>query len=182
VTALSYKAMDTIAVYALMIGSIWTIFLFINLLPYLTQIRERICLLAAFHLTYPYLIHRHRFLGPWNRANCLLQVLYLATNVLCLGFQASSIYESGSRAGTLALLNILPSFIGPNLSFSADIFGISLRTYQKLHYLTGITSVLLICFHILIAFFHHDSFSFSVWKDRYGFVVCVSTKAMIMTN
>jgi hypothetical protein len=63
--------------------------IFLSLAPF--KIRHRIRqFLEAFslwmkkHFVYPQCLCRHRYLGPWRRADVLLQSVYFAMNVFCL--------------------------------------------------------------------------------------------------
>ena len=128
--------------YATAIGSIVIIFVLANFLPRITRLVKHISLLISRHLTYPYLLHRHIFLGPWSRADVLVQLIYIAANIICLifkvstmsksnlpTFQVSTILESSLQAGTLSLINMIPVFAGPHLGFLADLLGLSISTY-----------------------------------------------------
>ncbi|KAH6706214.1 hypothetical protein BKA61DRAFT_436840, partial [Leptodontidium sp. MPI-SDFR-AT-0119] len=93
------------------------------------------------HLTYPYLLHRHQSLGPWSRAQVLVQLIYMTANVSCLSFENVfglrfgflNITKAGLRAGTMSLVNMIPLFAGPHLSFLAGYLGASLITVQRVH-------------------------------------------------
>jgi len=90
---------------------------------------------VAKHLTYPFIVRRHRLLGPWSRADVLLQLIYFTINMFCMTFRVTSVKEAGARAGTM--INMAPPFFGFHLSFLADILGISLSNYRRIHRMTG---------------------------------------------
>jgi hypothetical protein len=127
--------MDINQYYATAAGGIVIIFVLVNFLPHITRLAKHISLLISKHYTYPYLLHRHRFLGPWSRADVLVQLIYIAANIICLifivsksGFQVSTILESGLQAGSLSLINMVLVFAGPYLGFLADLLGLLLKS------------------------------------------------------
>ena len=136
--------MDTIQIYAIAAGGTLSIFALINLLPILVPLVTRISFLAK-HLKYPYLLHRHRILGPWSPAGVMVQLAYLAVNLLCIlvvklswsGLRVSSFSNAGRRAGTLAEVNKIPLLAGPYLAFLADRLGLSLKTIRSVHWSAG---------------------------------------------
>jgi hypothetical protein len=91
----------------------------------LSKIRYRIRqFLEAFLLwtnkrfVYPLLLSHHRYLGPWSRANALLQSIYLVVTIFCLRYKVSSISKAGLRAANLSLINLVRSFLALLLTFS----------------------------------------------------------------
>lgn len=69
-------------------------------------------------------------------------------------FRVTSVKDAGARAGTLAMINMAPPFFGFYLSFLADVLGISLSNYRRIHRMTGWMSFLLDLIHVLAAI--HD--------------------------
>ena len=110
------RSMDVPQIYATAAGGFFLVFILVNFLS--RTVRERIALFTSKHLTYPYFLHRHRFLGPWTRSAILVQLIYIALNAFCLGFRASTLSKAGLRAGNLSLANMIPLFAGPYLSSS----------------------------------------------------------------
>lgn len=54
--------MNVPQIYATAADGLFLVFVLVNLLS--RGVRERIALFMFKHLTYPYLLHRHRLLGP----------------------------------------------------------------------------------------------------------------------
>ncbi|KFY21433.1 hypothetical protein V493_07417 [Pseudogymnoascus sp. VKM F-4281 (FW-2241)] len=104
------------------------------------------------YLTYPYYIHRHQFLGPWTRADIIIYLVYIAANSLCLVFQrpVPTIMQAGLRAGNLSLINLIPLFLGPHISFLADIFGVPLTAFRAVHRSAGLMSCAMVIFHAVV--------------------------------
>ena len=154
--------MDITVVYAIILCGFLLTLLLVNLFPaaisptfstplYLKQ--------ALRYLRYPYIVHRHRFLGPWTLADVLLQVIYIAGTSFCLAFRVSDIAKAGARAGNLSLINMAPLFLGPHLGSLADLLGISLSTFRSMHRSTGVMSCSLVLFHVLAVFVSDTVFS-----------------------
>ena len=103
------------------------------------------------HVTYRRILSRHQFVGPWMLSQIIVQVLYYTFNIFVLTFQARSFDKIGSRAGTLIVVNMAPLFFGWQLSFLADLTGLSLSNYLRVHRLFGIGVCLLLPLYIPIA-------------------------------
>jgi hypothetical protein len=129
------------------------------------------------HLVYPRLIRRHRFLGPWSRADVLAWMLFVAANTFCLAFGASSLGDAGRRAARLSLVNLIPAYGGPHLSFLADFFGVSLRIFRLIHRSAGMMALPLLAFHVATAMITHTPFPLRVAGNMWGLVVCSSPAA-----
>jgi hypothetical protein len=102
------------------------------------------------HLVYPPLLRRHRHIGPWSRADVLIPLLYTAINGVCLLYRFSDIPTVGLRAARISLVNMIPAFASPHLSFAADVCGISLDAFRKIHMSTGLMSFVFLLVHVLI--------------------------------
>ena len=162
--------MDITQAYAVAAGGIFTTLFLINLLPYVMRLTGRVLIVICKHLTYPYLVRRHRLFGPWTRAGVLVQLVYITANLFCLSFRVSKISEAGLRAATLSLINMIPLFAGPHLSFVADLLGVSLTTYRQIHGTAGVGSFGLLGFHVLEAV-SGGSYSLASRRNVFGLVV-----------
>lgn len=150
--------MDTIQIYTIAAGGTLSLFALVNLLPLLIPLATRISLFVLKHFTYPYLLHRHRILGPWSRAGVMIQLAYLAVNLFCVlvelsgtGLRVSSFSAAGRRAGTLAEVNMIPLLAGPHFAFLADRLGLSLKTIRRVHRSAGWMTATLVLLHALAA-------------------------------
>jgi hypothetical protein len=177
--------MDITLVYAIGMGSIFCFFMVVNrlqgdhlslfipaiCLPRDNKFLEPISLWVSKKLTYPYLIQRHRFLGPWSRAGVLVHLIYIAVNGFCLGYGLPPVSIAGVRAGTLSLANLIPLFSGLHLSFLADLLGVSLSTYRLIHRSMAFMSFGLALFHVLVGIASDVSFSMDLLENRFAVVV-----------
>ena len=163
--------MEITELYATAAGGVFLAFIVLNFVPYLKQLEEPVRLFIAQHLTYPFLIRRHRFLGPWTRAVVLAQSVYTASNLFCICFRVKGLSEAGDRAGTLSLINMIPVFAGPHLSFLADVLGVSLTTYRLIHRSASLMTYSLVVFHVFAVVVHRPLFSLAVAQNRFGLIV-----------
>ena len=101
---------------------------------------------------YPYFLSRHRFLRPLTQASVLLQLVYIMLNIICIIVQVSTVRQVGLQAGTLSLINMVPLFAGLHYRFFADLFGISLNVYQRIHHSAGLMLFFFALFHVLTSY------------------------------
>lgn len=99
------------------------------------------------YLVYPLCVNRHLLLGPWSRAMVLIQALYIVAVLFCSCFQISSPSDAAKRTGHLSLINLVPLYFGFQLSFVADLLGVSVRLWHRLHGTLGVIAVLLAVVH-----------------------------------
>jgi hypothetical protein len=64
-----------------------------------------------------------------------------------------------------------PLFIGPHLSFLADMLGVSLSTYRNIHRSMGVVSFALLLFHVLTVVIEGTSFSWSLPENLFRLIV-----------
>jgi hypothetical protein len=169
--------MDTIQIYAIAAGGILSIFGLVNLLPSLIPLVTCISFFVSKHFTYPYLLHRHRILGPWSRAGVVIQLAYLAVNLFCIlvelsgtGLTVSTFSVAGRRAGTLAQVNMIPLLAGPHFAFLADRLGLSLKTIRRVHRSAGWMTAALVPLHAMAAAFD-GSLPLDVSQNLFAVVV-----------
>lgn len=83
-----------------------------------------------------------------------------------------SAIKVGLRAANLALINIMPLYLRPHLSFLADLFSISLKSFRIVYRLAGIMSFVLVLLHIFVVIACGiGGFSLRVPENLYGVVV-----------
>lgn len=141
--------MDILTIYAIAIGGIFLSLVIYRALKVFAPWSNAMNVFIYQHLAYPYVLGRHSLLGPWTRAGVFLHLIYLAINLLLLFFNSISMAASGRRAGTLSLLNMIFLLASWHLSNLADILGISLRIYRRMHRAAGWMVVALVVFHVL---------------------------------
>jgi hypothetical protein len=142
--------MDISLVYAIVMGGSFCLLLFINSLPLIARLIRYLSPLVSKRLIYPYILYRHRLLGPWSGADILVQLICIAGNICCFEFWDTTISKAGLRAGTLATINLIPLFAVPHLSTLADQLGVTLSTFRQIHQSVGEIAVILTIFHLLV--------------------------------
>lgn len=166
------EAMDIISIYAIAAGGIFVSPILLRVVPYLIRLTNAISILIPKHLTYAYLLNRHRHFGPWTPASVLLHFTYVAVNIFCISFQVPSAAGAGRRAGTLSLVNMAFLFMTTYLGFLADVFGVSLHTRRRIHRTTGWMAGALPTVHIVIATIVQQA-NFSLHKSDNLFALIV---------
>ena len=136
--------------YAVVVGGIASAFILLALMSSLAPFWAYIRLQMTKHLVYPYILNRHALIGPWSAADVLLQVVYLTVNLFCISFRVANLSQAGLRAGTLSLINLCPLFSGPHLDFVADLLGLSLKGYRRVHRSAAFVAFALAIFHVLV--------------------------------
>jgi hypothetical protein len=163
--------MEITEAYAIAAGGVFIILISINFRTHAARFWGIAALLISKYLTYPRLLARHQFAGPWTPASVVSQLIYVAINIFCVFFKFSSIWMAGLRAANLSLVNLIPLFAGPHLSFLADLLGIPLRTYRQLHRSAGLVSFALLVFHAFTVVAMKRSFSLHIPENLFGLIV-----------
>ncbi|KAH7393741.1 putative cell surface metalloreductase [Cadophora sp. MPI-SDFR-AT-0126] len=171
--------MDWTQIYAIVAAGIFSMFVLVHFRKYLNQIVNYMFLLSR-HLTYPRLVHRHRFLGPWSPSVVIIQLIYIAANTFCATFPASTVAEIGRRAGTLAAINMVPLFAGPHLAFLGDILGTPLGNIHLIHRSAGIMAFSLSIIHALVVAKSKISLPLDVPQNLFAVVVRSSLCLLIL--
>ena len=149
--------MEIATIYAITASGIFGCLLVIQLATRLANVIQPLHILFLRHLFYPFFLNRYQLFGPWTRIQVVIQAIYLTAVCFCSGYQTSGWQEVGTRAGMLALINLLPAYFGPHLSFVGDIFGLSLSTYHLIHTTTAVVSTMLGFLHVVINVAHRTS-------------------------
>lgn len=162
--------METTEAYATAVGGVLIILIFMNFRLYIVR-GWRCIARVSYNLTYPQLLRRHRFAGPWSRAGIILHVFYCVVNAVCVGFRSPPISSAGLRAANLSLINLIPLLASPHLSFPADLLGVPLRTYRQLHRSAGLMSLVLLSFHALTVVATKTPFPLHTPENYFGLIV-----------
>lgn len=173
--------------YAIVVGSIFCVLLLLNGLPRLARLVGCLSRLISKHLIYRYVLHRHRFLGPWSRADVLLQLIYVAGNMICIipglshtNVQVSTFSQAGLRAGSLSIVNLIPLFASPHLALLADLLGLNLNTARHIHRSTGLMAVFLAVFHVITAVASQPSFSLGLPRNLFAVIVSLESSVIFL--
>lgn len=165
--------METILVYAICVTGVFATFFLLTLRQLFVQFIKYICLWLSKTLIYPQILRRHSSLGPWTPAGLIVHTAYVAINIYCLEFWKLTATKVSFRAAYLALINMMPLFLGAHHGFLADMLGVSLKTFRKVHRSAGMMSFALVLCHVLILVARGiRTFSLSVSENLYGLIVC----------
>lgn len=163
--------MEITQVYTIIAGGVFGILVVIQWIVRTLEAIQRFSLWGFRHLIYPFVLRRHRFIGPWTRNGALLRLLYVAINVFCEVFRVHSVAQAGLRAGNLSLINMIPLFFGIHLGFVADLLGLSLQTYTSIHGSAAVMSILMGCLHIIFTSVSGQRGESSGANQLYGLIV-----------
>jgi len=101
-----------------------------------------------------------------------MQIAYITANLYCFKFWKLTTTKVGIRVANLALINMISLFFGIYLSFLANRFIISLKTFRIIHRLVDMMSFVFVLFHILVVVVHGaGTFFLSVLKNLYGLII-----------
>ena len=167
--------MDITQIYSLAAGGIFVVMIVVRGIPALQYTSRKLAIATSKYLIYPFVVRRHRLLGPWSPVDILLQLLYIALNAFCVFFRVTSLEEAEDRAGTLSIVNMAPTFFGPNLSPLADLLGLSLSNYRQMHRSAGTMSSVLVAFQLSVGVYKKTPPNWSVLKDVKSLVVSTWT-------
>lgn len=117
------------------------LFIIKNVIPLILTAFTAFILCPVKAVGYCFIVNRHSLFGPFTVASVFLQFIYISCNIISLVYGANSLAQAASRAGTLCLANLAPLFLAMHLGFLADIFGLSLETYQRFHSLCGLMAI-----------------------------------------
>ena len=166
--------MDWPAIYALVVGGLLLLFTvrgFGILISTILRARTTIQWLCTW--VYPYFIHRHRFVHPVSRLSALLQAAYWIFTLTFNIVDVHSMGERASRAGSLALFNLVPLYLGGHLGTVAYMVDLPLRTLLTMHKSLGAVAVTQSIAHVVLQCLRSDR---GVWNLQnsptlYGLVV-----------
>ncbi|EQL35119.1 hypothetical protein, variant [Blastomyces dermatitidis ATCC 26199] len=108
-----------------------------------------------------------------------LHLLHLGGTLACNAVGVRSAREASARVGSLALLHLVSLYLTRQFSFAADLFGVSLRTYQLLHQAISLMAVLQTAVHVATVL-PQMAFSLSDRPLRYGFIGSIMLAAALV--
>lgn len=174
--------MEFMTLYAIAAGSIFLLLVLVRIAPWFEPLAEALSRFVAKqaealsrcvakHLAYPYLLGRHRLIGPWTRLAVILSLVYGFVNIFFVTFRASSTSEMGRRAGTLSLLNMALLYPFMQLGLFADVLGLSFDTCRRVHGAAAWMTSALLALHIVVAMLDHQKFSLHEQSNLFAVIV-----------
>ena len=145
------RDMDVTQIYAIAAGGLF----FVSFILQLARCAVRIFLSHCIgfllkHLIYLYVLRRHRLIGPISREDLLYQTCYWGVTAACNIISVQSMLQASSRAGTLSAIHLIPLFFSGRLNHVADLLGLSLYTFHRIHRSIEIMAVTQGLLHVLI--------------------------------
>ncbi|QKX63192.1 uncharacterized protein TRUGW13939_10361 [Talaromyces rugulosus] len=162
--------MDITSIYAVTAGGVCATLFFVSILPYVAPLASKTSTFISKHFIFPFLLHRHSFVGPWTRGAVLVHTLYVATNLFCLCFRAMSRIDAARRAGALSMINMVALFATGNLTICTDIFRISRHLSLQIHRATACMVASLIGLHIVLVMTTQRSFPLTESDNLFGLI------------
>lgn len=116
-------------------------------------------------------LRRHDIVRLWPLKHILILALYWGANFSSLFIFFAGLQDAGKRAGRLSLINLLVLYAGPHLSVLADIVGLAIPTYRRLHASVAATAFSMAVFHVVVASIKHVDPLLSSSKSAFGLIV-----------
>lgn len=147
-TMLSYTLSD---VYAIGMGSILVALLSYRLTSFLSrQISWRRLLRFTRLSKLPYVVPRYRHFGPVAIGELILWLVYIGTNIFFAVYRVQSLDAAAQRLALLARINMLALYLGSQLAFAADLVGVGVQHFGKVHLAVGCAVTTEAAVHVVI--------------------------------
>ena len=102
-------------------------------------------------MVYPLVIQR-RYWASITVAHAIFLLAYAITNGVCMGIAVKNSKDLMVRSGMMAMINLVPLFLGGRTSALADrLLGIPLHTYYIAHHWIGRVAVIQGVLHAILA-------------------------------
>jgi hypothetical protein len=124
------------------------------------------------HFVYPYILPRMRLVGPVSLMHLLPQMAYWAGTAVCNVLGIKNLGQASSRAGTLAIFNLIPLTLGDRLSITASMLGVPSRVACRVHNTFGWMATVQALVHVLLSTSRHP-FDFRDLKLQFALVVSI---------
>lgn len=165
--------MDALAIYAIIVGSILLVLVFIRLLRSLTWWKGPVRVFIYRYIIYRYVVSRHSFWGPWSPIGIIEHLIYITVNSILVLFRRTSLENVARRAGSLSLINMVLVLGAGYLSYAADLLGVSLTRYRKMHRAAGWMIMGLAVLHVgALGFDLKSSSTESSTRGIFTIIVC----------
>lgn len=116
-------------------------------------------------------LRRRGFLRLWSLNDIVVLLAFWGANFSSLFVFYSSMSDTGKRAGRLSVINLIILYAGPHLSFLADLVGLTIPTYRRLHASVATTSLCMAILHVVVAGLDRISFPLQARENLFGLIV-----------
>ena len=100
--------------------------------------------------TLPYLVRRHRYIGPITTASMIVWVLYIGVNIFFAVYRVFALDDAARRLARLAMANLIILYLGSQLAFAAHLTGLDVKRLGKIHLAAGSVVTIETAGHVLI--------------------------------
>lgn len=161
--------MEALYVYLITIGTILTIIILYRSIYLLLFFSHRLRCFFLQHLALPLLL-KVKWLRV-TRFQVLIILLYLCLNAISLALNSNNLQ---TMTATMALVNLLPTYLGHHSNPLADFLGISQTTYSLIQRWTGRIAIIHSSIHTILI---HTTFQqdYNTNKLTSGYIVCFVT-------
>lgn len=143
--------MDVTEIYAcILLGSIGLLVIIRVLMMLSYQTRRSLYGRILRQFVYPRLLRQDWFLNP-TRAEFVLYALHWTMTAFFNLYRVDSIAEAGLRAGSIALVHLVPLLAIPQLSMWSHYLGLSLSACQAAHRAFGYMATAQGIFHAIVS-------------------------------
>lgn len=118
------------------------------------------------YVVYPPLFNTTYTWALCSRLSMLCRAIYIVGNVFCLLFRSSTTARVGHQAGMLAVINMMPLYLGAHHASTADWLGLTRPTFRSLHRDLALMTVAMGIIHSAIMLTSGVTFA---WSDREQF-------------
>ncbi len=163
--------MEPVPIYSLAAGGVFLILFLYCASSHISRwIQDRTLFYIFKYLVYPIVIRRTTLSNPFSRWHAVLMILYWSGTAACNLVGVSDIAQAGKRAGALAAAHLIPLMCTNRPAFAADVLGLSIQTYLRLHTSFGLMAMLQALIHTVI-FVTHNTFDAKETLQFYGLLV-----------
>jgi len=106
------------------------------------------------YVVYPRLFPGHHLFNP-ARINAIMYCLHWTGTLFCNIYRIGTLTEAGRRAGSIAMVHLVPLLATPQLGICAEIFGLSITSIRLLHEAFGLMAAAQSGLHTAVAM--HDN-------------------------
>ena len=162
--------MDFTELYALVAGSIFCLLWLVQVISKLLHLMSVTVQLLRRYVIYPHLIRRHTAIGPLTKSRFVLLVVVVGINAFFCAFKVSTTADLEVRIGSVALVNLIPLYLGIHHGFIADLLGLRIQFFRFLHTLAAMICLGQVVAHAIVVRMNSGS-SFAEENQLYGWIV-----------
>lgn len=163
--------MDAAKWYAIALGGSVALFVCICFLLFMIRC---LCYYGTFYFL-RVVYYRQVILFTWviPYFDLLLLMLFLAVNAFCLrmAIKVKTIPEFLKKSGLIAIVNLMPLYLGSRMNLIGSLCGVGLETYSRIHRWLGRTVIITALIHVTVAA-ASTKINLQTRKDVCGLAVC----------